>query len=97
MYGKEIIEITEKEFLYTELIGKRGIPVIFPKEKIKEISLIQQESKGFLADINQSVWMLGTETIVLATKDFSKNIGRKLSENDAAKLAVFLNKLLMGY
>jgi hypothetical protein len=94
LYGKEIIEITEKEFLYTELIGKRGIPVIFPKEKIKEISLIQQESKGFLADINQSVWMLGTETIVLATKDFSKNIGRKLSENDAAKLTVFLNKLL---
>ena len=94
LYGKEVIEITNNEIIYTELIGKRGIPVIFPNEKIKEISLIEQEQKGFLADINQSVWMLGTETILIASKDFSKNIGRKLSKNEASKLINFLNKQL---
>lgn len=94
LYGKEVIEITNNEIIYTELIGKRGIPVIFPNEKFKEISLIEQEQKGFLADINQSVWMLGTETILIASKDFSKNIGRKLSKNEASKLINFLNKQL---
>jgi hypothetical protein len=92
LYGKEVIEITNNELIYTEYIGKRGIPIIFHKEKIKEISLIEQEQKGFLSDINQSIWMLGAETIVLASKNFSKNIGRKLSKNEANKLVNLLNK-----
>lgn len=94
LYGKEVIEVTVDQLIYTELVGSRGIPIIFPKDKIKEVNTINSEEKGFLADINKSIWMMGTESVGIVSKDFSKNIGRKLNNIDASKLVSYLNKCL---
>ena len=90
--GKELVEIKDGKFSYTQLIGLRGLPVESLLSDIKGFRFIENSEKGFLNDINRSVWMLGGEVLEYEVNGALKRFGLKLPKQDALKLIDLLNK-----
>lgn len=90
--GKELIEIKNDKFSYTQLLGMRGLPKEYLLADLKNFKYQEKTEKGFFNDINKSAWMVGGEVIEYEVKDSIKRMGMKLSKSDASQLVNLLNK-----
>lgn len=90
--GKEHIEIKDGNFIYTVLIGKRGLPIEYKMEDLTSFHYEASTEKGIWNDINKSIWMVGGEVIQFKHNEKIKRLGRKLPKKDAEQLVQILNK-----
>lgn len=91
-WGLEKLQIKDGEFLYHQTINGRGFPKVDEISKMNSFRFAVDSQKGLWSDINNSSWMVGGEVIEYTCDGAVKRIGMKLSQKDAEKLIVLLNK-----
>lgn len=90
--GKELIEIKDGKLSYTQLIGKRGLPIVYNLSEVSQFRYANETEKGIWNDINRSAWMVGGEVIQFTSEGKVRRIGMKLNQKDAERLSDLLNK-----
>lgn len=94
IYGKEVITVDTETLIYTQLVGKRGIPKSYLSSDIKNLKYVEESKSGFLNSITQSYWIIGGEAIQFEFEDTIKRFGFKLSKNESNQLIQLLNKYI---
>jgi len=85
-YGKEKIWIKGSTFNYWRDVAGRGKKLEFETDLIKDLQLTVKDKKDFFQFMNDSFWVMGTESIsfVYGTKTY--RLGVQLNEEDAKEL-----------
>jgi hypothetical protein len=85
-FGKEKIWIKGDKFYYWCDIAGRGKKLEFDKELIKDLEQIEKKKSDFFANMNESFWVIGGESISFNYAAKSYKIGIQLTEEDAREL-----------
>jgi hypothetical protein len=85
-YGKEKIWIKGSTFNYWRDVAGRGKKLEFETDLIKDLQLTVKDKKDFFQFMNDSFWVVGTESIsfIYGTKTY--RMGVQLDEEDAKEL-----------
>jgi hypothetical protein len=85
-YGKEKIWVKGSTFNYWRDVAGRGKKLEFETDLIKDLQLIEKNKKDFFQFMNDSFWVVGTESIVFTYGAKTYRMGVQLEEADAKEL-----------
>lgn len=85
-FGKEKIWIKGSTFNYWRDVAGRGKKFEFEASLIKDLSLIEKNKKDFFQFMNDSFWVVGTESIAFTYGTKTYRFGVQLDEADAKEL-----------
>ena len=85
-FGKEKIWIKGSTFNYWRDVAGRGKKLEFEADLIKDLQLIEKNKKDFFQFMNESFWVVGTESISFTYGTKTHRLGVQLEEADAKEL-----------
>lgn len=92
LWGKELIKLDERAFIYKRSIRSFGKAVPYYFENIKKVTLIVPEERSIQQVWESSPWIQGGERIVFDYLGKQVKLARKLNSKDAELLFKFLTK-----
>ena len=90
--GSETIRIHTEGMSVKNAFGTLGKAQIFRLSHIQKMEIRRREPTAFLANLDQSFWIMGGESIHFTHDKKSFVLGKQLSEKDAQALAKLLDK-----
>jgi hypothetical protein len=92
--GKEQLVFEDGKMSYVALIGERGIPKYYNQEELSNFEYKQETEKGFLAELQNSYWFVGGESIEFVSGLGVRRFGMKLNESESKQLIKYINSYL---
>lgn len=90
--GNESIRIQKEGMSVKNAFGTLGKAQTFRLSHIQKMEIRRREPTAFLANLDQSFWIMGGESIHFTHDKKSFVLGKQLSEKDAQALAKLLDK-----
>lgn len=85
-FGKEKIWIKNGKLNYWKDVSGRGKKLEFDAELVKDLKLIEKNKTDFFQFMNDSFWVVGSESISFTYGAKTYRIGIQLNEEDAKEL-----------
>ncbi len=95
--GNESIRIHAGSMSVKNAFGTTGRAQLFQTGNLQKMEVIRRESTSFLANLDQSFWIMGGDTIQFTHQNKSFVLGKQLNEKDAHALAKLLDKALRKF
>ena len=85
-FGKEKIWIKNGKLNYWKDVAGRGKKLEFDIELIKDLQLVEKNKRDFFQFMNESFWVMGSESISFVYGVKTYRIGIQLNEEDSKEL-----------
>lgn len=90
--GNESIRIHSEGMSVKNAFGTLGKAQLFQIRNLHKMEVIRREATSFLANLDQSFWIMGGDAIQFTHQNKSFVLGKQLNEKDAHALAKLLDK-----
>lgn len=90
--GSESIRICKEGMSVKNAFGTLGKAQVFHLANIQKMEIRRRDPASFLANLDQSFWIMGGDSIHFAHLNKSFVLGKQLNEKDAQDLAKLLDK-----
>ncbi len=92
--GVEVIEVTDDNFVITNKVSERGLPLTYAIKEISPMIMRDVEPTSFQFQMENSFWVIGGDRIAFESNGSTTFFGKKLNDKDARKLIKLLNEFI---